>query len=111
MKSEEFDKVVENRCRLIKDILMKKAKEYASEKDRFHNFIVAARKLDTTPEDALMGMKVKHTVSIDDLIDWAKNSPEKLTVELIEEKIGDEINYFILLEGMLRERIEKRNRK
>ena len=103
----DFEILVENRCRAIKEVLTQKAKEYASDESRFHNFEMAARKRDTTPEDALMGMKVKHDISVDDLVKWAKESPEKLNNDIINEKIGDSINYLILLEGLLKLRIKK----
>lgn len=102
MKEENFDKIVEKRCEAIKTTLTHKALEYATDKDRFHNFRVAGRKLGITPEEALMGMKVKHDVSVDDLVEWVKNSPEKLNHSIINEKIGDSINYLILLEGLLK---------
>ena len=86
----DFDKVVEARTEVT---LMAKAKEYVSNGDRFHNFNVAARVLDSTPESALM----KHIVSVLDLITWAGVSPDRITRELID----DNINYLILLEGML----------
>ena len=96
-----FDQVVENRIKQIRSILCKKAKEYASKTDRFHNFRVAARKMNTTPEIALQGMMAKHEVAVLDMI----NDPSKATEEMIDEKIGDNINYLILLEGLLKERI------
>jgi len=102
----DFEKVLEERLRLTKEVLSAKEKEYASIKSRYHNFDMAARKRNTSPEDALMGMAVKHDVSIDDLVEWAKISPERLTLPLIREKIGDKINYLILLEGMLINRVE-----
>lgn len=105
MKEESFDKIIEKRCEAIKEILTHKALEYATDKNRFHNFEMAAMKQDTTPEKALMGMKVKHDVSVDDLVEWAKNSPEKLNHCIINEKIGDSINYLILLEGLLKKRL------
>lgn len=101
----DFDDIVDNRCTQIKEVLSNKAKEYASDGDRFHNFRVAGRMANTTPEKALAGMKLKHDVSVSDLIEWAGSSPEKLTCALINEKIGDSINYLILLEGLLKERI------
>ena len=99
----DFDKVVEARTEAIKLTLMAKAKEYVSNGDRFHNFNVAARIGDTTPEVALLGMMSKHIVSVLDLITWAGVSPDRITRELIDEKIGDNINYLILLEGMLKQ--------
>lgn len=106
MNEMDFEMLVNDRCESIKAVLTKKAKEYATDKDRFHNFNAAAKKRNTSPEQALMGIKVKHTVSIDDLVEWAENSPEKLNDNIINEKIGDEINYLILLEGLLKERVE-----
>lgn len=106
----DFQDVVYVRVEKIQTILGQKAEEYATDSDRYHNFNVAARMNDTTPEKALKGMMLKHEVSVNDLIEWADTSPKKLTLELIEEKIGDNINYLILLEGMLKERIAKQPR-
>ncbi len=94
-----FDRVIEERCGKIKDVLKSKALEYSSNDDRFHNFNVAARVMNTTPEKALLGMMMKHYVSVLDIIE----SPDKATGGLIDEKIGDMINYLILLEGLLLE--------
>ena len=102
----DFNSVVEERIEKISQVLASKAQEYATDKSRFHNFEVAGRVLDTTPEKALLGMMLKHFVSVMDLIDWADGSAQKLSNELIDEKIGDNINYLILLEGMLKERIQ-----
>jgi len=60
--------------------------------------------LNTTPEKALLGMFMKHFVSVLDLIEC----PEKATNYLIDEKLGDMINYCILLEACFRERLEER---
>lgn len=100
----DFNEVVEARIEKIRKVLADKGSEYATNDDRYHNFRVAARVLDTSPEKALKGMMVKHEVSVMDLIEWAEKSPEKLTAALIDEKIGDNINYLILLEGMLKVR-------
>jgi len=107
MKAEEFNKILEERIQKIKAVLAAKAEEYASNGDRLYNFKEAGRKLGVTPEKALQGIKVKHDVSVDDLIRWAEISPDKLTEEIINEKIGDSINYLILLEVLLKERIKK----
>ena len=103
-----FNTIVKERCEKILAILSKKAEEYAKDDDRFHNFNIAARMADTTPEKALKGMMLKHEVSVMDLIEWADTQPEKLTDEIIDEKIGDNINYLILLEGMLKKRVRSK---
>lgn len=111
MNLKDFNKLIDCRCKKIKDVLVSKSAEYSTDDDKFHNFKVAARYLNTTQEKALMGMKVKHTVSIDDLVEHADTEPERLTEHLINEKIGDEINYLILLEGMLLEKISVQQKK
>ena len=109
MTNEEFDKVVKERCKEIIRVLSSKAEEYASNDDRMHNFNVAGRVLGTSPEKALFGMLMKHIVSVMDLVDKAevdntKGKAVSVSCELIDEKIGDTINYMILLEALLKKR-------
>jgi hypothetical protein len=101
----QFDLVLKHRIEKITSILASKASEYAADTDRYHNFNVAAKMDDETPEQALKGMWKKHLVSVFDLIAWTKDCPERITEALIDEKIGDAINYLVLLEGMLRLRV------
>jgi len=98
---DDFDCLVDRRLHEIHSILNQKAAEYSVESDRFHNFKIAARMNDTTPEKALKGMMLKHEVSIQDMI----NCDVEITEELIDEKIGDNINYLILLEGLMKEKL------
>lgn len=100
IKRSQFDQVLKERLRKIEKILGEKAKEYAKNNDRYHNFNVAARIRNTSPEEALSGMMMKHIVCVMDLIE----DPKSATFELIDEKIGDNINYLILLEGMMKSR-------
>ena len=102
MDKETFDKIIENRIEEIQSTLIKKGKEYASNADRLYNFKRAAEIGRTTPEKALQGMRLKHSVSVLDLIEGRL----PLTKELIEEKLGDEINYLILLEAVLKEKLD-----
>jgi hypothetical protein len=103
-----FDHVVSRRVQKIQSVLSKKAEEYAADNDRYHNFNVAGRILDVSPERALIGMWMKHVVSVLDLVDWIEDAPAKLTAELIDEKVGDTINYLLLLEGLLYKRINEK---
>ena len=85
------------------DTLLKKNEEYSKNGDRLWNFKRAAMMRGVDPEYALMGMKVKHDVSVDDLIEDAQKG--KLpTEEMLLEKIGDSINYLALLFGLIMER-------
>jgi hypothetical protein len=102
----KFEECIEHRIQNIRDILLVKAKEYATENNRFHNFDVAARILNITPEQALQGIMLKHIVSVLDLVQWTETDTNMLTKQIIDEKIGDTINYLILLEGLLLRRLE-----
>lgn len=65
----------------------------------FDNFEKAAKKRGTTPQDILLSYKLKHDVSIDDMVEDLKKDihhPEAVW----EEKIGDEIIYFLILLAM-----------
>jgi hypothetical protein len=100
----QFDEIVSYRCNEIKRILCKKSKEYATETDRLHNFKRASRMLNCTPEKALMGMAAKHFVSVLDIVD-SVDIIHLPSIAMIEEKIGDSINYLVLLEAVLKETI------
>lgn len=101
----KFDECIENRIHKIREILSAKAGEYATDYNRFHNFDVAARILDCTPEQALRSIMIKHIVSVLDLVQGAEEV-DQTKAAVIDEKIGDTINYLILLEGLLLRRLE-----
>jgi hypothetical protein len=106
VESKKFDAIVDSRIEKIKKVLTTKAEEYARG-DRLHNFKAAALVDGETPERALWGMYKKHLISVRDLIkdvDEGK-TPQK---KLFDEKIGDSINYHILLEALLLERAGKK---
>jgi hypothetical protein len=98
-RDDFYFRIVEKRIQKIRDSLISKQGEYSRSEDAFHNFNTAGRILDVTPERALMGMAVKHFVSVLDMIE---SSGDKVhPAEYVSEKIGDLINYLILVEGML----------
>lgn len=99
MKTEEFNKLVDDTCESIKKVLQKKADEYASADDRLHNFKMAGRSRGKTPLEALDGMMLKHEISFLDIIEMSKRKIIPRT--LMEEKIGDFINYLILAKGLI----------
>lgn len=100
----KFESIVSGRIVRIRETLAAKTEEYASADSPFHTFEVGGRIMGVTPERALQGMMLKHVVSVFDLIDWTETDDERITMELIDEKIGDAINYLILLEGLLKQR-------
>ena len=101
MNIKTFQQVLNNRLKETKTTLEIKRGDYARSGDRLHNFKVAARYDDEDPERALWGMLKKHLVSVQYLI----SDPSSATDHLINDKIGDSINYLILLEALFRERM------
>lgn len=108
-RNEFISDVVAKRLQLITDTLARKGNEYSADGTAFHNFehgctIAFAKNREVYAWDLMC----KHLQSIKDMIDTvsisnAHNLPTEVT---IEEKIGDAINYLILIEGMLKENIK-----
>ena len=102
MTNTDFDTIVTNRLDKCVAVLCAKGEEYSRNGDRLWNFKVAGRMQGNHPAQALDGMRVKHEVSVADLIDGLARGivPDRSTVT---EKIGDSINYLLLLEGLIEE--------
>lgn len=98
MKTDEFERIVSEQINRCVNTLNIKSNEYATE-DRLHNFKIAAALEGITPIQALQGMMAKHTVSVYDMCQSGKRYP----IELWDEKIGDSINYLLLLAALIRE--------
>ena len=103
MQKHEFKMLVAERVDKIKSVLTAKAEEYARG-DRLSNFKKAATMLDCSPEEALLGFVSKHWVA---LIDFIYDIDEGVvqTQDRWDEKLGDIINYMILLEALVTERL------
>lgn len=101
MTQADWEDILGYRLGKIKRVLDKKAEQYALDGDRLSQFRSAARMRDTTLPQALWGMAMKHLVSVQDIVD-GRLEPTPL---LVSEKIGDLINYLILLEAVLAETI------
>lgn len=98
MTTERFEAIFDAQVARCRQVLVEKAKEYATE-DRLHNFRVAAALQGCTEMQALAGMMAKHTVSVYDMAHDGKRHPRALW----EEKITDSINYLLLLRAMVDE--------
>ena len=81
-----------------KQTLIDKHAEYAVGSN-YHNFEQAAKLMNTDPRKALAGMMAKHTVSVYDLIESNEIAPR----DQWKEKIGDHINYLLILWAMVNE--------
>lgn len=108
MNNAEFDKVVEGCIDKIKSVLQKKSQEYSSDDDKLHNFNKAKDLMRCkTKEFALLGMLNKHLVSVIDMIEKHEKTGKLPNSYLLDEKIGDSINYFILLKACFLDDLEK----
>lgn len=101
MLHETFDKLLTETFDRCTSVLATKSKEYSTA-DKLHIFKVAADLQRCTPEVALGGMLAKHIVSIYDLI--GKSGGADPEMDIWEEKIGDAINYLVLLKALVVER-------
>lgn len=99
MNSEWFEKVIKEQIKTCEDVLIGKAKEYATDDDRLHNFKNAAGMMSCDPKEALAGMMAKHTISVYDMC----RSGNDYSIELWNEKITDHINYLLLLKAVVTE--------
>ena len=102
MIQEDFDILVNKRLAECKKVLMGKASMYASKKDRLHNFKLGAILVRQTPEQYAMELVTKHIVAIFDKI----VNKEVMDKDFITEKVGDVINYMMLIEALNTERIK-----
>ena len=105
MTPEDFNKIVEARLEAIKETLASKGQEYSTDVDKLHNFNVGSKVNNESREQVIWGFATKHLVSVLDIIRDTKEGKYP-TNERIDEKIGDLINYLILLESSLKDRNE-----
>lgn len=97
MKTEDFNKIVEEQLDIIRSVLVKKQAEYNLDEDRLSHFKRAAVLSQRTPEEVLYGYMLKHIMSISDMVASGKKYPR----EVWQEKMTDIHNYLILLLGLL----------
>lgn len=100
MTGAQLDKIVDEQIEHIRNTLKTKQAEYATA-DRLYNFRKGAQINGGTPEAACWGYMLKHLVSIHDIATGVRNTTEAQ----LDEKIGDTINYLILLKAIVRERL------
>ena len=89
----------------ILEVMYSKSAEYARGDDKLYNFYRAAEMSGKTPIECLRGMKLKHDVSIDDMLnDLLDPTQIEHTQERWQEKLSDDINYLFLLWALLAEK-------
>lgn len=113
LSRRDFDLLVEDQIKWIKKTLASKGDEYSpGQDDALHNFNVgmimtqASGKMKTR-EEVIWGMAMKHHISIMDMVLFdVEIRPQTITVEKINEKFGDMINYLILMKASMLQTIE-----
>lgn len=100
-KDIDPDYLINNHC--LNTLIMKE-KEYSKGKDRFDQFKEAAIILKCSPAQALLGMMIKHYLSIDKI--FKEKSLIEADMSFVMEKFGDLINYCFLLIGVLVEQYQ-----
>lgn len=102
MTDHRFNVLLLDRVAKMQSVLGSKAKEYATGDDRLHNFKRSATEFGGTPAQNLWGFLKKHLTSVLDLVDGSK----PVTKAMVDEKVGDAINYLVLLEAVLLEDVK-----
>ena len=102
MDTHDFEEHIKETVNRSLNTLFAKSEAYNDpDGDRLRNFKVAAELQHTTPVKALAGMMAKHTVSVYDMID--KSDEDIIEFADWYEKIGDSINYLLLLSALIHE--------
>lgn len=96
MLHDQFKGILDAQIKRVRDILVVKTEEYATE-DQLHNLRTAALLKGESIPEAALGMMVKHTVSIFTMVKSGKPYPEAMW----DEKITDHIVWLILLKASL----------
>ena len=100
MTQEKFNAFAKNFVKQTTSVLYAKGKSYALNRDdRLEHFKRAAEYLSTTPKEACLAQLTKHLISIRDMV-WTKEIA-KFSPEQWDEKIGDAINYLVLLRALV----------
>ena len=96
----DFENTIKNTLESIKDLLIVKGKEYRRKNNPYHNFEVGAEKTGKTRIEILRGFALKHSISIDDMIeDFENGTPPN--VGKVNEKYNDLITYLLIEKSMM----------
>jgi len=103
MKIKDFNNLLEKRFEKTRETYSRKMNEYATDLDVFQSFKNGVGfSFHDTPEGVAWEYACKHFESIKTILSKLPNKVP--TDELLDEKIGDAINYLIILEGLIKER-------
>lgn len=108
MNRKEFNIYLEHVLARTKDVLGAKGDEYSYNGGAFENFEEGVGLgFSNSREAVAWGYAVKHIQSVLAMLSKVEvGDSTHLSDKLIEEKCGDVINYMILIEAMLKERVD-----
>lgn len=101
---KEFEVICKERYEKSRKTLIEKGKEYATEDnamDSFHE--QASLSMHDKPTSVAWELMVKHLYSVRRMISEYENKGTIPTSYMINEKIGDALNYLILIEALFEE--------
>ena len=106
MDTEKFNQAIDIHLHTINDNVVVKAKEYAIEGDRLHNFNRGAEIAGECREKVLFGFALKHLVSVLDIIDKINEDNNNIPTQSVwNEKCSDLGTYIALLYASVQDRI------
>lgn len=106
MNQERLNEVINNAMSRIKASLKAKNDEYVRSGDRLGNFKRSGRILGQTPEQVLLEHFTKHYESMMSIVEDVEKGILP-SLSMLDEKIKDLVNYPILFEALILERIEQ----
>ena len=97
MDAKQFDEIVEDTISQTRNVLITKNAGYSPGADKLSNFKKSAALQRCTRRRALGGYMTKHIISVYDMIE----DDEPHSMDIWDEKLGDAINYLILLRAVV----------
>ena len=101
MSEQEFEEIVDNRLKQVKELLLVKGKEYRRNGNPFHNFERGSEITGEPSYKILDGFLSKHLISYRDILNDMQMYAKTPSKELISEKWGDIITYFCIQEALI----------
>ena len=96
----DFENTIKSTLESIKELLIVKGKEYRRKNNPYHNFEVGAEKTGQSRIEVLRGFSLKHSISIDDMIEDLENG-QLTSIEKVNEKYNDLITYLLIEKSMM----------
>lgn len=99
--NEELTNSIKTSLQCILDLFEEKNKEYGKSNEAFSIFNRISDKYNCSPQHALLMLRAKHEISIEEIADNILSNSKCYSQEKIEEKFNDIIIYYLLEKEML----------